>query len=443
MRNFLPVREFDTITGNPDYKDPSSGYRYLPSSKEKGEPSPFDELTEFIREFGENDESSDALDLMKIGYKRGPGDVVTIKNYVGIIQLKSGWQIQILPKISFGSGPDDDLRKTKSIFRHMLGSLRDFRSKTLGSADLEIDRLDLYEVFIRMYIDEAKILAKRGLRSAYVGQEGNLTTIKGKLSIKDQIRKNSGHMERFCVSYDEFMVDRPENKIIKTTLLKLLTISQNFSNKREINQLLGYFELVSESSSPDADFQKCVSDRSMKDYEMLLKWSKVILKNKSFTTFVGDSKARSLLFPMNEVFEAYVADQVRRELCDLPWSVSAQDRGFYLFDQPKVFALQPDIVVTKGDGSIVIMDTKWKALHDSARDNYGISQSDVYQMYAYSKKYKTPDIVLLYPLNDEMRGHSPISFQSSDGGDIVNVRVFFVDLEHMAESMKELRSAIS
>ena len=68
------------------------------------------------------------------------------------------------------------------------------------------------------------------------------------------------------------------------------------------------------------------------------------------------------------------------------------------------------------------MDTKWKRLINNEKANYGISQADMYQMYAYSKKYNTSEIWLLYPINDEMRGISDISYNSGDG---TNVNVFF------------------
>jgi len=38
----------------------------------------------------------------------------------------------------------------------------------------------------------------------------------------------------------------------------------------------------------------------------------------------------------------------------------------------------------------------------------------MYQIYAYSKKYKASEIWLLYPLNSEMYNHSPIQFDSVD-----------------------------
>ena len=120
---------------------------------------------------------------------------------------------------------------------------------------------------------------------------------------------------------------------------------------------------------------------------------------------------------------------------DLNWEISTQDKGYYLFDSPRQFALRPDIVITRDDGSVVILDTKWKNLVDNPRINYGISQADMYQMYAYSKKYNTSEIWLLYPMNHEMRDHSDISFDSDDG---VNVRLFFVDVAKIEDSMQSL-----
>lgn len=47
----------------------------------------------------------------------------------------------------------------------------------------------------------------------------------------------------------------------------------------------------------------------------------------------------------------------------------------------------------------LIIDTKWKLLTENEDENYGISQADMYQMYAYAHKFKCNDIVLCYPFN--------------------------------------------
>lgn len=122
-----------------------------------------------------------------------------------------------------------------------------------------------------------------------------------------------------------------------------------------------------------------------------------------------------------------------------------QDKRYHLFEQPrKQFALRPDIVMYKGD-RCAVLDTKWKALVDNPRYNYGISQGDMYQMYAYSKKYRSSEIWLLYPMTRDFRNHEEIWFSSGMGElQRTDVRVFFIDLgdansiEALAENMKEV-----
>lgn len=127
------------------------------------------------------------------------------------------------------------------------------------------------------------------------------------------------------------------------------------------------------------------------------------------------------------------------------WQVSSQEKKKYLFDNSKSFALKPDIVM-KRDGRIVILDTKWKELDGKENgSNYGISQADMYQMYAYSKKYGTSEIWLLYPINDAVRkegNREPVKFVSEDKNSKTEVNVYFVDLDKIEESLEILKARL-
>lgn len=430
MDKLIEVREFDSIIGNSDYKD-DDNFKYL---NEKA----FHDLIEFIHEFAGDEENADALEFMRIGYKRNVGDVVSVKNYVGLIQTKNGLQVQVLPKIDFGEEDDGNVQ-TKRVFLKMLRCMKDFPSKVFNDANLKVDKMNLYEIFINMYLQEVRQLVKRGIKSGYVYEEENLKYYKGKLLVGKHVRTNLAHKERFYMSFDEFKPNRPENRLVKATLEKLLKLTSSAENSKEISQLLTAFEMVDSSTHYEKDFSQVVINRNTKDYEMLMKWSKVFLMNKSFTTFSGGIKSRALLFPMETVYESYVAQQMKKVFCPDGWEVSSQDRGHYLFMEPKrQFALIPDIVLKRGNRTI-IMDTKWKSLINNEGKNYGISQGDMYQMYAYSKKYQTSEIWLLYPVNAEMRGHAPISFYS---GDDTYVRLHFVDVANIEENLIELKNLI-
>ena len=431
MRELLELKEFETIIVNPDYKD-----RYKCMDKNS-----FRDLIEFIHAFDSNDEEADVLDFIKIGYKRNVGETITFKNYVGLIQMKNNYQIQVLPKIEFLHGEKD---KTKQVFMKMLQSMKDFPGKVFSNANLKVDRMNLYEVFISMYLQEVRRLVKHGLKASYVKREENLNVYKGKLIVSEHIKSNFIHKERFYIGFEEYQINRPENRLLKSTLMKLQKISSSAENTKEIRQLLTAFELVDISINYDKDFSRVIIDRSTKDYEILMKWSKVFLKGNSFTTFSGTDNARSLLFPMEKVFEAYVAKHMKKIFSSYNLEVSTQDRGHYLFStlngkEHRKFALRPDIVVKRDGKSVAILDTKWKSLINDKGVNYGISQMDMYQMYAYSKKYDTPEIWLLYPVNSAMKDCGEIIFDSGDG---VTVSLFFVDLLEIEKSMKKLLDSL-
>jgi len=426
MSKSLVVKEFEEIISE-DKKQAWMNCHSLPSKS-------FNDLKTFIEEFNADGDTSDALEFMRISYKRDYGDVITVKNYVGLIQLKDGTQIEILPKISYEE--DEDNAISKRVFLKMLRSLKDFSGKAFNSANLNTDRMNLYEIFISMYLEEVRYLIKKGMKSFYERKEDNLRVYKGKIKIKEQTSINAIHKERFYVEYDEYTANRPENRLIKSALLKLQKVSNYIENITEIRNLLNNFEFIDISSNYDKDFSQVVISRENREYETLMNWSKVFLYDRSFTTFSGSTIAKAIMFPMEKIFESYVASEIKKVTRDEYWEVSTQDRGLFLFDSPEKFSLRPDIVIRKNKTDLIVLDTKWKILIDNERRNYGISQADMYQMYAYAKKYEAEKVIVIYPMNPEMeRYEDSISFRSEDN---VDVNLFLIDLINIEDSIKKV-----
>lgn len=395
----------------------------------------FDKLEQFILENSEKD--GEALDLMGVSVKKNVGRVITAKNYVGVIALNDGTVIEILPKIC----GEDNENEVKKLLIKMLRTVQHSPFKSMQMSSVNIDKLPIFEIFIRMFISETFSIVKRGLKSGYESVEDNLQVCKGKLDFNKQVQFNYIHKERFYAIYDEFNNNRPENRLIKSTLLYLLKHSSSSKNKTDLKVLLNSFEKVDESLNYDADFAKCTNDRQAYNYQMLLMWCRVFLKGKSFTSFAGSEVAYALLFPMEKVFESYVATQLKKQLNASEYSVSAQHTAKYLFDTPQKFSLRPDIVIRRKSGdAIFIMDTKWKRLNNNASVNYGISQADMYQMYAYQKKYgdTAQSVTLLYPLTETVP-KDKIKFVSKDG---VTVHIVFIDLKHIETLSNELRDIL-
>lgn len=401
------------------------GYTSLPQNT-------FDALENFV--LSNSNKDTDALELMGLSAKKGVGRIITAKNYVGIITMEDGTTIEILPKIY--SNEQSTEVKTKKLLIEMLKTLKGFPHKSLQSTNLNVEKMSIFDVFIRMFIDEVFFIVKRGLKSNYETIQSNEAIFKGKIKFDGQIRYNYAHKERTFVEYDDFNLNRTENKLLKATLLYLYKNSNSSKNKNDIKTLLNSFLEVDASVDYDGDFAKIVSDRNTKDYTNALMWSRVFLKGKSFTSFSGSAVAFALLFPMEALFESYIAVQLRKKLKISEYSVLIQDKSYHLFDEPnRKFLMKPDIVVKDKLCNVTyIMDTKWKVLSE-ARSNYGISQVDMYQMYAYQKKYNAKNVTLIYPCTEKVSLDKVIEYHSKDG---VTVKVKFVDLFDVKNSLSKI-----
>ena len=405
----------------------AQGYKTLPERT-------FNQLEEFI--LSSRSKDTDALELMSLSAKKGIGKVITAKNYVGVIAMKDGTVIEILPKIFSAATDDSSGSRTKCLLLDMLKTLRTSPYKTLQATNLNIEKMNVLEIFIRAFIDEVFFIAKRGLKCSYETVEENPAVFRGKMKFSQQIRFNQVHRERSYVEYDVFTVNRPENRLLKATLEHLYMHSSSSKNRNDIKTLLSIFGDVEASVDYKSDFIKYVPDRNMKAYETALRWSRVFLEGKSFTSFSGSEIALALLYPMETLFESYIAALLKKKLYAPMCSGSTQDKRFHLFDEPsKKFLMKPDIVITrKADNAVFIMDTKWKILSDE-KANYGISQADMYQMYAYQKKYQAKHVTLVYPMPNGLTVDEEIHFQSKDG---VCVHICYIDLFNVQDSFKRL-----
>ena len=194
----------------------------------------FDVLETFILA-NHIESNTEASDLLSLSVRRGIGKVITARNYVGLITMKDGTIIEILPKIYSGNINEAD---TKHIFLEMLKTLKDVPFKDFSFSNLKIDRLSLFEIFISMFATEVAILVKQGLKSSYNSVEANVRFFKGKLNVSQDIKYNYINRERFFVRYDEWNVNRPENKLLKATLNFLRKKTKNDRNKLSISHLL-------------------------------------------------------------------------------------------------------------------------------------------------------------------------------------------------------------
>lgn len=389
----------------------------------------FAKLRDFVLRADESD------DFFRYSKRRGIGECITLRNYVGVVCFANGRQIEILPKIA----SDDDVAARRLVL-NMLRCLTHTPFREGGTAALSTCRMPLMEAFISMFVQEVQALVRSGIRADYVPRRGNLNCLRGRLLPTCQLRRNLLHPERLFCAYDEYDLNCPENRLVKTTLLMLRRYSASAGLLRSINELLLHFDGVECSSSVEADFNKVRTDRSRRVYAQLLHWARVFLSRRSFSNFAGNTDACALLFPMERLFEDYVAYHVRRTFGNADWSVKPQAGGHFLFstDAERHFPIRLDILARKA-GRTIVMDTKWKRLENDPSKHYGISTADMYQMKAYADTLNTSEIYLLYPRLEWMSVNKPLKVYHDDASGL-NVHVYPVDMLQVKESIGALKA---
>lgn len=354
-------------------------------------------------------------------------NTLVAQNYVGLIQTKSGFCVEILPKTFRTANEtqgfevqqkDERIDSAKELLCEMLKTLKDSPFKRSHFANLRAQNMSLLEIFIAMFLNELDNLVKKGLKSSYVTQEENRKFLKGKLLFNQNLKYNLSHKEKFFTASDEFSVNIAPNRIIKSTL-ELLS-RQGFSPKiyARLTQMRFIFADIASSQNIDKDLSQCAKSRLFNAYDLVLQWCKVFLRKQAFTPFQGNTKAFALLFDMNKLFESFVASEMKKwyndenfrekkgqqyqefmdKICnkETKISIGIQEKRKYLAtakeDNSDIFQLNPDIVGYKDSVPHFIADTKWKN-----SENYGILQSDMYQMWAYLSKYECKRGFLIYP----------------------------------------------
>ena len=350
-----------------------------------------------------DNEDEDAPDYSRVlTYLRPKGqEQLRVQNYVGVVRLDDGVQIEVLPKLS----KNLERRHARKLLIKMLVELVDSPFFEGTAADLEAHDMPIFELVLRCYLEQVTTIVRKGIARTYVTQQDNLVFLRGKLQMTEHIRRNSYNATRVFCEFDEYDADRPINRLIKGALTIVSKLSRDATNQQRCRELLFWFDGVPGTKDPRTDLQRMQRDRLVQHYAPAMPLCKLILFGLNPLTKQGENQVISMLFPMETVFESYVAAKLSSQFPE--WRISTQATGKALIDEHlnrRMFNLKPDLKFVRAH-THVIGDTKWKLINQANRsDKYGISQADIYQLFGYTKKYlqsqRQKEVLLVYPASD-------------------------------------------
>lgn len=318
------------------------------------------------------------------------------RQFCGVVQL-GNLTLEILPKLNSSEAD----WQGRSLLVRMLAAVGQIKIYAGTTASIAAQRYSLLDLFILEFCSQLESLTRAGRPRDYRQRQANLSVVKGKLLIEQQIKHNLVHQERVFCRHDEFSEDILLHQVIKFCLRFLLAKCGGQQARQAVMRQLHQHDGITDRYCSLDTLEAIHLNRSNNQYEGILAWCRVFLAGQHPDVSSGQHSLFSMLFDMNVLFERWVATKMRPVLARQGLRLKEQQpRRFLAIREDsgqEVFQTRPDMAIYDAEGKLVeIWDAKWKLLkqHDS---KLGIAQQDMYQLTSYANLYGVSRLALFYP----------------------------------------------
>jgi len=344
----------------------------------------------------------DATNILVLGRDR-----IIARQMVGMVSAK-GCSLEILPKVDpyAGAGESDDTVRSRLV--RMLDVALGLDLDIGAEAAIARQKNTLLEILIDAFATRLLAEVRRGLPRAYRQCEEDLSALRGRLDVTRQFTRNAVRPDRLACRFDQLEADTPLMRIMAAATVFLARHTRSLGTRRKLDELRHALADIPLMPITRLPWQAVRIDRTNRRWEALFRLARLLLQRDWQATHhqAKAPEGLTLLFPMNDLFEKYIAVLLRRALAGSGIEVIDQGghraclgdfTGAYL-ESGEVFRTKPDIILRRGREIVAIIDTKWKKLSlDPLDRKHGVSQADVYQLMAYARLYRTAELMLLYP----------------------------------------------
>lgn len=318
---------------------------------------------------------------------------------VGVLAGEA-FSLEILPKID-PQKPDEDEPGMRSRLVHMLDLALGLGLSSGETSTMARQADTLLEVFITAFAVRLLAETRRGLPRRYLRRDEDLRSLRGQLDVVRQFTRHAVRSDRLACRFDELDPDTALMQVMKACVIAVERHARTAATRRKLAELRMVLTEVSDIRPNSLPWSAVRIDRSSLRWRSLVELARLLLGRQW-----QDTRAQAqapggltLLFPMNELFERYIAVQLRRGLAGSGIEVVAQGGHRHCLGPWREgtecigdsHSTRPDILIRRGNEVLAVIDTKWKRFAD------GIAHADAYQMMAYARLYRCNRLALLYP----------------------------------------------
>jgi 5-methylcytosine-specific restriction enzyme subunit McrC len=314
---------------------------------------------------------------------------VTPSNIVGTM-LVEGTQFLVQPKI-----PIDRVM-------FLIGYLTDSKhwhddTPTMGDQSTVIDAVAA--LFARL----TRKALQRGMLSGYHDVSDDLTTVRGRIDLSEQLKRRPGRSSPLALRYTEYDHDVLENQLLGSALTVLLRLPlRDVTTARSLRRLEGSLEGVTPMRVHPSQVPTVHWTRLNAHYAAAVELARLLLSHQSPELIDGPTTTSALTVDMAYLFETFV----RTAIAEATGLTSAEfPDGDHVppvrLDEGQRIKLKPDLSLWRDGECTFIGDVKYK------RDSGSGTNPDLYQLLAYASATNLADATLIYAFGPpEVRSHT-------------------------------------
>lgn len=285
---------------------------------------------------------------------------------------------------------------------------------------------NLLETFVSVFVRSATKAIERGMFRSYFTVEDDLTVVRGRIRMGEQMSRRFRLSPPIAVSFDEFTVDNQENRLIRSAIeLASKMPIRNPETTRSLQFLRVMFSDVSIVEFDHAWLPQPSWNRLNEHLEYVVSLARRIIQNSSISLEHGASSSDEFIINMANVFEDFVVTAIREQLklsrSEMPRANEIHPQ-LYL-DEGELVRLKPDISRWEGSRCVAVGDVKYKPITDA-----GVIHADIYQLLAYAVANGLPEASLIYAMPKSEQVGLKLLKTHKIAGAHTHINVFALDL---------------
>lgn len=234
-----------------------------------------------------------------------------------------------------------------------------------------------------------------GILNGYRVREEASAVVRGRIRVTDQLRRHPGLPFPLEISYDDFLTDIAENRILRTALRRLRAVPRvNPGVASRLAHLDNRLDGVAVLRHGDP-LPPWRPTRRNARYVPALRLAELVLRYSSARAGAGGIQVAAFVVPMWKVFEDFVTVALREAIAARGGRAVSQKRWEFDAERRDGISQVPmaiDLLEYSGREPVMVYDAKYKAA--SADGRY--PNADLYQMLAYCTAVGLEEAVLVY-----------------------------------------------